>query len=143
MSFFDTTPSGRILNRFSQDMDEVDVRLPFSLEQFLQNVILIIITLGLIAVVVPWFLIGLVFITAFFFAFVTYFGPAQRQVKRLDNGALVVFFLLLAQFFCNSSKKILFNSGSLAVVLAFDCDTARARHNSRVWTWRHVSANVL
>eukprot|EP00049_Salpingoeca_infusionum_P013021 m.242611 g.242611 ORF g.242611 m.242611 type:complete len:1470 (+) comp15333_c1_seq3:97-4506(+) len=87
MFFFDTTPTGRILNRFSKDMDEVDVRLPFQLDQFLQNCALIVIMLGLIAYVFPWFLLPLLPIGAFFIFFVGYFRPVQRLIKRLDNTA--------------------------------------------------------
>ncbi|XP_046577415.1 multidrug resistance-associated protein 1-like [Haliotis rubra] len=32
MSFFDTTPTGRIVNRFSQDMDTIDTRMPIAVE---------------------------------------------------------------------------------------------------------------
>uniref|UniRef100_A0A2K5XY43 ATP binding cassette subfamily C member 5 n=1 Tax=Mandrillus leucophaeus TaxID=9568 RepID=A0A2K5XY43_MANLE len=58
MKFFDTTPTGRILNRFSKDMDEVDVRLPFQAEMFIQNVILVFFCVGMIAGVFPWFLVA-------------------------------------------------------------------------------------
>ncbi|EGD76178.1 hypothetical protein PTSG_00884 [Salpingoeca rosetta] len=85
MSFFDTTPTGRILNRFSRDLDEIDVRLPFVAEQFLQNSALLLITLCMIAYVFPWFLLALVPIAAFFFSVVHFFRPTQRQVKRLSS----------------------------------------------------------
>uniref|UniRef100_A0A8C6EL77 ATP-binding cassette sub-family C member 5 n=1 Tax=Microcebus murinus TaxID=30608 RepID=A0A8C6EL77_MICMU len=58
MKFFDTTPTGRILNRFSKDLDEVDVRLPFQAEMFIQNVILVFFCVGMIAGVFPWFLVA-------------------------------------------------------------------------------------
>ncbi|XP_056140091.1 multidrug resistance-associated protein 5 isoform X3 [Lampris incognitus] len=59
MKFFDTTPSGRILNRFSKDMDEVDTRLPFQAEMFIQNVILVFCCLAVISCVFPWFMAAL------------------------------------------------------------------------------------
>eukprot|EP00055_Hartaetosiga_balthica_P015720 m.95054 g.95054 ORF g.95054 m.95054 type:complete len:1356 (-) comp8936_c0_seq4:1185-5252(-) len=85
MSFFDTTPTGRILNRFSRDMDEVDVRLPFDLEKFTQNVFLIISLLALIAYVFPYFIIALVIIFFFYVMLVRYFRPLQRQLARVSN----------------------------------------------------------
>ena len=33
MRFFDTTPTGRLLNRFSRDIDKIDIQLPASAAQ--------------------------------------------------------------------------------------------------------------
>jgi len=85
MNFFDSTPTGRVLNRFSKDTDDVDVQLPSVLEQLMTNILFIVVSLGVIASVFPWFLIACVPIMGMYWYLVKYFGPTQRELKRLDN----------------------------------------------------------
>ncbi|XP_051855766.1 ATP-binding cassette sub-family C member 5 isoform X3 [Antechinus flavipes] len=85
MKFFDTTPTGRILNRFSKDMDEVDVRLPFQAEMFIQNVILVFFCVGMIAGVFPWFLVAVMPLLVFFAVLHILSRVLIRELKRLDN----------------------------------------------------------
>ncbi|KAI5940374.1 Multidrug resistance-associated protein 5 [Manis javanica] len=85
MKFFDTTPTGRILNRFSKDMDEVDVRLPFQAEMFIQNVILVFFCVGMIAGVFPWFLVAVGPLVILFSVLHIVSRVLIRELKRLDN----------------------------------------------------------
>ncbi|KJE88387.1 multidrug resistance-associated protein 9 [Capsaspora owczarzaki ATCC 30864] len=85
MSFFDTTPTGRLLSRFSKDMDEVDVKLPFYAEQLLQNGSLILLTFGILAVIFPYFLLVFIPLGGLFAVFNTFFNRSARELKRLDN----------------------------------------------------------
>ncbi|XP_065413698.1 ATP-binding cassette sub-family C member 5 isoform X4 [Chrysemys picta bellii] len=85
MKFFDTTPTGRILNRFSKDMDEVDVRLPFQAEMFIQNVILVFFCAGVIAGVFPWFLVAVGPLTVLFTILHIVSRVFIRELKRQDN----------------------------------------------------------
>ncbi|XP_030008225.1 ATP-binding cassette sub-family C member 5 [Sphaeramia orbicularis] len=85
MKFFDTTPTGRILNRFSKDMDEVDTRLPFQAEMFIQNVILVFFCLGVISCVFPWFLVAVGPLVLLFAGLHSVSRVFIRELKRLDN----------------------------------------------------------
>ncbi|XP_054569765.1 LOW QUALITY PROTEIN: ATP-binding cassette sub-family C member 5-like [Eptesicus fuscus] len=85
MKFFDTTPTGRILNRFSRDMDEVDVRMPFQAEMFLQNVILVLFGVGMIAGVFPWLLVAVAPLVILFAVLHIVSRVLVRELKRLDN----------------------------------------------------------
>jgi ABC-type multidrug transport system fused ATPase/permease subunit len=60
ISFFDTTPLGRIINRFSKDQDSLDSLLFVTMQMFFNNLSNTVTTLGLMLYAVPIFGIALV-----------------------------------------------------------------------------------
>ncbi|XP_078067717.1 ATP-binding cassette sub-family C member 5-like isoform X8 [Mustelus asterias] len=85
MQFFDTTPLGRILNRFAKDMDEVDVRLTTQTEMLIQNIILILFCLGVVSSVFPWFLISVLPLSIIFMIVNRISRVLVRELKRMDS----------------------------------------------------------
>ncbi|XP_042225839.1 multidrug resistance-associated protein 5-like isoform X2 [Homarus americanus] len=85
MSFFDTTPTGRILNRFSRDLDELDVRVPFFLEFLLQGILFVVGQIILVCFIYIWFVIPLLLVAVLFFIVDVFLNAGIREMKRLDN----------------------------------------------------------
>ncbi|XP_033103781.1 multidrug resistance-associated protein 5-like isoform X2 [Anneissia japonica] len=85
MIFFDTTPSGQIMNRFSQDLDEVDVQLPITMEMFFLYLFGVLFALIVISVVFPMNLIGLAISFVLFAMLGRLFKRCLSDLKRLDN----------------------------------------------------------
>lgn len=83
--FFDSTPVGRILQRFSRDIESVDVFLQWSVESFIQCVLNVAVSLCLIVVVMP---VTFIFIApcliVYYFLQKSYRRPA-REAKRMDS----------------------------------------------------------
>ncbi|GAB6032438.1 ATP-binding cassette sub- C member 11 [Chamberlinius hualienensis] len=85
LSFFHSTPIGRIINRFARDMDEVDVHIPSFGEYVGQTLLIVSFQAIIICILYPWFTIAIAIITAIFIAFDTLFSQAVQETKRMDN----------------------------------------------------------
>ncbi|KAF9581339.1 hypothetical protein BGW38_001686 [Lunasporangiospora selenospora] len=84
-SFFDTTPLGRIINRFSKDVDACDNLLSESYRMFTGTASMVISTFILIAVIFPYFLAPLVPMLVFYYYAAIYYRSSSRELKRLDS----------------------------------------------------------
>ncbi|CAF1242551.1 unnamed protein product [Adineta steineri] len=88
ISFFDITPSGRILNRFSSDTWSVDDSLPFILNILLANIFSLLGTLILSCYGLPKFLIILIPLTIFYYFIQNYYRWTSREIKRISSVTL-------------------------------------------------------
>ncbi|KAL2912810.1 Transporter of the ATP-binding cassette (ABC) [Polyrhizophydium stewartii] len=85
MRFFDTTPIGRILNRFSKDIECVDSELGESARQFMRSVFEGLCILCIIAYVSPIFPLLFVPLAFAYWQFSRAYLSASRELRRLDS----------------------------------------------------------
>ncbi|KAI8074767.1 phosphatidyl serine synthase-domain-containing protein [Gongronella butleri] len=83
--FFDVTPLGRILNRFSSDLETVDHAVGPSLSFLLYNGIACIYVVVLITVVSPMFIVPGSVIALVFWHVGRYYLRSSRDMKRLNS----------------------------------------------------------
>uniref|UniRef100_A0A672ZE54 ATP-binding cassette, sub-family C (CFTR/MRP), member 10 n=1 Tax=Sphaeramia orbicularis TaxID=375764 RepID=A0A672ZE54_9TELE len=83
VSFFDTTPLGRILNRFSSDLYSVDDSLPFILNILLANIFGLLGMLVVISYGLPWVLVPLLPLAVLYYRIQQFYRHTSRELKRL------------------------------------------------------------
>lgn len=83
--FFDSTPVGRVLQRFSRDMEAVDIHLQWSFEHSMKCFAQVILTLVLIVAALPAVVIPLVPILFVYYRTQKLYRASAREAKRLDS----------------------------------------------------------
>lgn len=85
MSFFDTTPTGRIVNRFAKDIFTVDETIPMSFRTWLSCFMAIISTLIMICLATPFFAVVIIPLSVFYYFVLRFYISTSRQLRRLDS----------------------------------------------------------
>ncbi|KAI8328920.1 hypothetical protein BC941DRAFT_444086 [Chlamydoabsidia padenii] len=83
--FFDTTPVGRILNRFGKDVTTVDLRMARSASILLECCTGLIQSILVISLITPQFLIMAILVSGIYFLIGIYYLRVSRDLKRLNS----------------------------------------------------------
>ncbi|KAK5003773.1 Transporter of the ATP-binding cassette (ABC), partial [Cryomyces antarcticus] len=83
--FFDITPLGQIMNRFSKDVEQVDQEIAPVAVGVIHCMASILTVVVLISVITPGFLIAGVFISALYFIIGKFYINSSRDLKRLES----------------------------------------------------------
>ncbi|KAI8072302.1 P-loop containing nucleoside triphosphate hydrolase protein [Gongronella butleri] len=85
MRFFDTTPVGRILNRFGKDITVIDLRLARSVSWLMEFTMGLIQSIVVITFITPQFAVVAFLVSGIYFLIGTYYMRTSRSLKRLNS----------------------------------------------------------
>ncbi|CAE7233383.1 unnamed protein product, partial [Rhizoctonia solani] len=85
MSFFDTTPLGRILGIFGKDVDTIDNSLSDSIRMFIFTISMAVTSVVMITILEFYFIAIAIFILTLYQYFAAYYRASARELKRLDS----------------------------------------------------------
>ncbi|KAI1076106.1 P-loop containing nucleoside triphosphate hydrolase protein [Whalleya microplaca] len=83
--FFDVTPLGQLMNRFSKDLEAIDQEVAPVAIGVMSCALAIFVTVILIAAITPGFLVAGIFITGLYFLVGIFYLRASRDLKRLES----------------------------------------------------------
>lgn len=83
--FFDVTPLGQLMNRFSKDLEAVDQEVASIAIGVMGCALAIVVTIALISAITPGFLIAGVFISALYFMVGKFYIKSSVDLKRLES----------------------------------------------------------
>lgn len=97
MSFYDTTPVGRLVNRFSKDIYTIDEQLVNTFSMYTRTLFSVLSTVVVIAGVTPVFLLFLFPMILYYMKEQAFFTVSYRELKRLDSSTRSPLYALLGE----------------------------------------------
>ncbi|XP_047234005.1 ATP-binding cassette sub-family C member 3 isoform X2 [Girardinichthys multiradiatus] len=84
-AFFESTPTGRLLNRFSKDVDAIDSHIPDNIDIWMRTFWYTLNVLLICSALTPMFLIVIAPLMVFYWCVQRFYVATSRQLKRLES----------------------------------------------------------
>ena len=85
MSFFDTNPKGRIVNRFAKDIDYVDTSIPLTFAALMRLGLGVLGTIAVISSTLPIFIAIIVPLSVLYWFLQKFYVTSSRQLRRMES----------------------------------------------------------
>ncbi len=119
VSFFDTTPLGRVLNIFSKDIYTVDETLASTFSMYFDTLSTCVVTAVMITLGAPYFLVAVAPIGLVYRKVQVFYTPFATQIKRIDAVLRSPVFEHFSEVY-NIEKKIDNDSSSKYFIMSSD-----------------------
>ncbi|XP_059510179.1 multidrug resistance-associated protein 1 isoform X2 [Stegostoma tigrinum] len=87
MSFFERTPSGNLVNRFSKDIDTIDSMIPVVIKMFLGSLFNVLVSCTVILIATPIATVIIPPLGLLYIFIQRYYVATSRQLKRLESAS--------------------------------------------------------
>ena len=121
LAFFDTTPIGRIVSRFSKDIYSIDNDVLEQSDFFIFMIMMLLATGAVIIYATPWFAVALLPLLVVYVYFVGLYRHVSRESKRLESVAR-------SPVFAHYSETL----GGISTIRAYSAESRFAQDNLRL-----------
>lgn len=145
-SFYDTTPSGRILSRISSDIAAIDGPLPDALHGLFSTAFNVLASLLTAVIAIPWFTLALPPLVLFYRALQRYYVATSRELQRLESISRSPLFSHLTETLTGIACVRAYGCGALAAAKAarlLDCNWRAYCSNVAANRWLAVRVETL
>ncbi|KAJ1734938.1 hypothetical protein LPJ61_000812 [Coemansia biformis] len=141
--FFDTTPLGRIINRFSRDMQTVDEATMETLADCVCDALAVCSVVAIIAAATPAFLVVAAAIALVYAGIARYYLNTSRELKRLESNSMSPLLSLFGELILGVSTIRAFGAKHYYIREALDRIDAHNRAYYMVWaTTRWLAVRI-
>lgn len=84
LSWFDVTPTGRIISRTTKDQDDLDNNLSFNVQFSTQNLLILFSTIIIIGIATPLYFIVAAISLLVYYKLISLYMNSSREIKRLE-----------------------------------------------------------
>eukprot|EP00656_Telonema_subtile_P007441 TRINITY_DN13499_c0_g1_i1.p1 TRINITY_DN13499_c0_g1~~TRINITY_DN13499_c0_g1_i1.p1 ORF type:complete len:1204 (+),score=301.64 TRINITY_DN13499_c0_g1_i1:298-3909(+) len=111
-TYFDETPLGRIINRFSSDLQVIDVQMRMTLQGMLLSLFNLMSTLGVALSATPFLGLLLVPLAWIYYTVSKYYRHSSREVQRLTSTSLSPIYTAFAETISGTDTIVTFQDQS-------------------------------